>query len=276
MQRKNPLRSSDFSFANRFSPRKPVFESCVVVIFCIKIAEVIFLVKFSPNYWNEHQREFCERADVDAVILVYTGNSLFSPEFKRERYLLEQDVSAFLTNVREILAQEGIQTVFGKVYRIVTTVDYLANAIEPLVWNIRNHAFNPRNNIYNRPMDKKFSRYLQISGDSERVVKTDGAGFSSTGEPVSPGFFVVEVRDNGFGIREEDIPHIFNKDFSTKTDALVQHGIGLHGVKSFVERYGGTISVESKLDKGSTFKFSIPYNSVQNAYCIQSELPVVS
>lgn len=57
------------------------------------------------------------------------------------------------------------------------------------------------------------------------------------------GFMSILVEDNGYGIPEEILPHIFTKGFSTK-DSL-DHGIGLFLIKEIVDRAGGTIQVES-------------------------------
>jgi signal transduction histidine kinase/HAMP domain-containing protein len=69
------------------------------------------------------------------------------------------------------------------------------------------------------------------------------------------------VSDTGIGIAEEFLPHIFDKfrqiDSSTTRDHAGA-GLGLYVVKSFVGVLGGTISVQSKLNKGTTFTIRIP------------------
>lgn len=70
----------------------------------------------------------------------------------------------------------------------------------------------------------------------------------------------VSIADSGVGIREEDIPKLFRIDttFSTKgTQKEAGTGLGLILCKEFVEKHGGKIWVESELDKGSTFKFTL-------------------
>jgi signal transduction histidine kinase len=76
------------------------------------------------------------------------------------------------------------------------------------------------------------------------------------------------VRDNGIGISEFDKPHIFD-DLFTSFDTLHHSsgeyefgkrglGVGLAIAKRFVDMHGGTIHVDSELDKGSTFTFALP------------------
>lgn len=67
-------------------------------------------------------------------------------------------------------------------------------------------------------------------------------------------FSIVEVRDNGTGIREEDLPRIFAPFFSTKRKGI---GIGLAMVQKLVLQHKGTISVEST-PEGSVFRVQLP------------------
>jgi len=69
---------------------------------------------------------------------------------------------------------------------------------------------------------------------------------------------IVEVKDNGMGIRESDIPHIFDRfyraDMSRNKNKIEGYGLGLSIAKNIVEAHKGKIEVESELNKGSTFR----------------------
>ncbi|HUT20568.1 MAG TPA: ATP-binding protein [Anaerolineae bacterium] len=72
---------------------------------------------------------------------------------------------------------------------------------------------------------------------------------------------VVSVRDTGIGIAPEHQHRLFEKFYRVKrreTVHLQGTGLGLAIVKSIAERHGGRVWVESKLNAGSTFHFSIP------------------
>ncbi len=70
---------------------------------------------------------------------------------------------------------------------------------------------------------------------------------------------VIQVQDNGLGIDDEDLPNMFERFFRAKTSTgIVGTGIGLNLVKTLVEMHGGTVSIESKKDKGSTFTVRLP------------------
>ena len=65
----------------------------------------------------------------------------------------------------------------------------------------------------------------------------------------------MEVSDNGCGISREEAERIFTPHFTTKSSGS---GIGLSLVKQIVEKHGGTISFESKVNIGTTFRLDLP------------------
>ena len=74
-------------------------------------------------------------------------------------------------------------------------------------------------------------------------------------------FAVVSVADQGRGIPEEKLIHIFESFQQVeKSDALVErgYGLGLAICKAIVEKHGGKLGVQSTVGKGSTFWFSLP------------------
>jgi two-component system nitrogen regulation sensor histidine kinase GlnL len=67
-------------------------------------------------------------------------------------------------------------------------------------------------------------------------------------------FIRVDIADNGGGIKEENLPHIFSPFFTTKNSGT---GLGLATCYRVINEHGGTIRVESAEDKGTTFKVSL-------------------
>ncbi|MDI6758850.1 MAG: ATP-binding protein [Candidatus Omnitrophota bacterium] len=68
-------------------------------------------------------------------------------------------------------------------------------------------------------------------------------------------FFLVKIQDTGKGIPEKDIIKIFDPFFSTKHQGV---GLGLSICYGIIVSHGGTIEVESKSKKGSSFTISLP------------------
>jgi two-component system phosphate regulon sensor histidine kinase PhoR len=75
------------------------------------------------------------------------------------------------------------------------------------------------------------------------------------------GFVRASVSDTGIGIKQEDLPRIFDKFYrvkSVETRQIVGTGLGLSIVRSIVDAHLGSISVESEVGKGTTFTLSFP------------------
>ena len=71
--------------------------------------------------------------------------------------------------------------------------------------------------------------------------------------------FYIQVKDAGKGIPEEYLDKIFDKFAQVENEKTkIGHGLGLAFCKMAVEAHGGKIWVESELDKGSTFYFTVP------------------
>lgn len=71
------------------------------------------------------------------------------------------------------------------------------------------------------------------------------------------------VEDNGSGIRDEDIPYIFERFYRadmSRNRNTGGTGLGLSITKTLVEAHDGTIYVESKLGIGTRFTILIPSN----------------
>lgn len=74
-------------------------------------------------------------------------------------------------------------------------------------------------------------------------------------------FWEVSIRDNGIGIKPDDLPKLFKTGETVKTRGTENEkgtGLGLLLCKEFVEKNGGTIHVESTLGQGSNFIFTVP------------------
>ncbi|HWZ37806.1 MAG TPA: CHASE3 domain-containing protein [Bradyrhizobium sp.] len=74
------------------------------------------------------------------------------------------------------------------------------------------------------------------------------------------GFAVFEISDNGRGIDHKDHQRIFDLFRRAGTQDKPGQGIGLAHVRALVRKLGGTMSVSSELNSGSTFTITLPIN----------------
>ena len=67
----------------------------------------------------------------------------------------------------------------------------------------------------------------------------------------------IEISDNGIGIPEDDLPHVFEPFFSTKHDTS-GIGLGLAIVHGIVKNHNGKVEVKSEPGKGTTISIILP------------------
>ncbi len=74
------------------------------------------------------------------------------------------------------------------------------------------------------------------------------------------------VQDTGIGIPEESLPKLFQEFYRAPNAKEIENegtGLGLSIIKDIINRFGGRITVESKLGKGSTFNVFLPLEGVE-------------
>jgi PAS domain S-box-containing protein len=90
---------------------------------------------------------------------------------------------------------------------------------------------------------------------------TDTGGRVEIRSSSDNGAILVQVKDTGHGIAEDQLEKIFDKFVQVKASQVATPGsvgLGLAIAKEIVELYGGTIWAESAVGRGSTFSFRLP------------------
>ena len=107
------------------------------------------------------------------------------------------------------------------------------------------------------------SRMKVLVVDDELYLLQNALQASAMGQPVvlrtrrEESAVVVEVEDQGEGIKESILPRIFEPFFTTKPVGEGT-GLGLFICYGIVKEHGGKISVESQVGRGSRFRLHFP------------------
>ena len=119
-----------------------------------------------------------------------------------------------------------------------------------------------------------------ITNILSNAVKYTNEGFvhmSLYGETIGDRWFLVcSVKDSGIGIRQQDIPTIFDAFSRADLHAnrnITGTGLGLSITKHLTRAMGGEILVESEYGKGSTFTFRIPQEIVDPQPIVHIDCP---
>ena len=110
-----------------------------------------------------------------------------------------------------------------------------------------------------------------VFADADRLERillnllTNAQKYSPGGTPirvrVTPheGEVVVHVIDCGQGIPAADLPYIFDCFYRSRYKRCAEGlGLGLYFTRMLVEAHGGHLDVDSAIDRGSTFRFTLP------------------
>jgi two-component system, OmpR family, sensor kinase len=100
-----------------------------------------------------------------------------------------------------------------------------------------------------------------ITNLTENAIKFTDAGTVTLALGRRDGRAEVAVRDTGRGIPAESLPHIFERFYRAdpaRSRQVEGTGLGLAVASNIVRVHGGTISVDSRLDRGTTFTVLLP------------------
>ncbi len=136
------------------------------------------------------------------------------------------------------------------------------NKIKASKKNIDIRLYQPKNEIYIQMDEEKIKevidnyvwnaiKYCPEKSKIEIITNFD------------QNYISVEVKDNGYGLTQEELSHAFEKGsiLSTKpTGGESSSGLGLWIVKKIIEEHNGKVWVKSKKGFGSTFAFRLPIN----------------
>ena len=89
------------------------------------------------------------------------------------------------------------------------------------------------------------------------IEHTNEGGYVKVSATQNNMFTETVIEDNGCGISEKDLPHIFERFYKAENASVQSVGIGLALAKQIIAGHGGIIDVESEKDRGTRFTIKI-------------------
>lgn len=112
----------------------------------------------------------------------------------------------------------------------------------------------------NRPHLKRLISNL-VQNAAEAIK---GDGFIKIDVSQSEGFAKLEISDSGGGISAENLSLIFNENFTFGKER--GSGLGLTHAKACIERWNGSIAIDSKLEAGTRLSITFPLTETQGRF----------
>ncbi len=120
--------------------------------------------------------------------------------------------------------------------------------------------YDPNLPLIEADEDELAQVFMNLMTNAKGAMKERKENYITLQTRALEGMVEVHFSDTGPGIPQEIIHKIFDPFFTTK-DPGQGTGLGLSVLHSIIEKHGGTITVESEEDKGTTFVITLPVRS---------------
>ena len=251
---------------------------------------ILDVVEEEVNAWAKQQKkEITDLKLLESYRKKFIGNvfhELRTPIFNIQGYLQTlQEGGIDDSSINDLYLRRASKNA-ERMNTIVNDLETLAKmesvdfTLEMTTFNIKELAFEVMEALQLQAKKKNITlRFKKMSNESHDVIGNQDAMYNVFSNLISNsikygkekgttkiGFHeiedlvVVEVVDNGRGISEQHLPHIFDRFYRVDKSRSRQDGgtgIGLAIVKHIVEAHGQQIRVRSTLGAGTTFTFSM-------------------
>jgi two-component system NtrC family sensor kinase len=133
--------------------------------------------------------------------------------------------------------------------------------------------FDPDTPITRADVHRMEQVFLNLLGNAIQAISNgSGRGSVTVGLVALDGVMRISITDDGPGIPEEVLPHIFEQFYTTKPVGEGT-GLGLHICQEIVQDHGGEIRVESHARRGTTFVVEIPIVAIEEPKQEEKTMP---
>lgn len=196
------------------------------------------MMKNLPSRSIEELPRLTENLDKSLANMKGVVDSMLDSRWQRQRYHAREellDIGSVLEDVRLAIAPQVIESDAEITADLkIMEVTFVRRKLRSVLYNLLNNAIK------------------YTSNGVKPIIKI-------TSEEID-GYMVISVSDNGVGMSEEAMKHIFSKFQRIKTN-VEGSGVGLYLVHTIVTTAGGKIKINSHEGKGSVFQVFIKLNN---------------
>ena len=252
-----------------------IVSSIAIVLLLAGVLLYLVRTMFRQKTLEEMRRDFTHnithelKTPISVAVTATDALRNFSADAdpdRRSRYLeiVETQLTQLSTMVEHILSV----SVEGREYQYNPIVVYLSDVISQLTQGAgMNNGKKPAFNIDCAEDIKIMADEFHIKNLLATVI--DNA-VKYSADPVvdirvadESGNVTIEIEDNGCGISKEHLSHVFEKFYRIPTGDIHTvrgYGLGLYYAKQVVELHKGTITMNSRVGKGTTVTIRLPRN----------------
>ena len=245
-----------------------------VAIIILLAGVLIYLVRtmFRQKTLEEMRRDFTHnithelKTPISVAVTATDALRNFSADAdpdRRSRYLeiVETQLTQLSTMVEHILSV----SVEGREYKYNPTMVYLKDVISQLTQGAGTNTavFNIDCAEDIRIMADEFHIKNLLATVIDNAVKYSSDPIVDIRVADESGNVTIEIEDNGSGIAKEHLSHVFEKFYRVPTGDIHTvrgYGLGLYYAKQVAELHKGTISMNSRVGKGTTVTIKLPRN----------------
>lgn len=267
------LVSIEMPFKVFLSRMQGLIASSIAIIILLA-GVLIYLVRtmFRQKTLEEMRRDFTHnithelKTPISVAVTATDALRNFSADAdpdRRSRYLeiVETQLTQLSTMVEHILSV----SVEGREYKYNPTVVYLQDVISQLTQGAGTNTavFNIDCAEDIKIMADEFHIKNLLATVIDNAVKYSTDPIVDIRVSDESGNVTIEIEDNGCGIAKEHLGHIFEKFYRVPTGdvhTVRGYGLGLYYAKQVVELHKGTISIRSRVGKGTTVIIKLPRN----------------
>lgn len=214
------------------------------------------------------------------IDLLRTG--LDESKFESYTKIIKQSSNQLINIINNILdlskIEAGVEVIYREEFQILDLLHTLKHEFSNKL-NNREIALNLTNNSDDIILNTDKTKLYQILNNLlSNAIKFTEKGEVNFGYKIKGNLLEFFVSDTGIGIDSNDQSVIFDQFRqldNTATRKFGGTGIGLALVKSYVELLGGSIRIDSTLDIGTTFYFTLPGITVEEKTCNHANVETI-